>query len=400
MDFNQYPGYGEEEAAYADAQYANALLWGHNDEKTITAELAGVVKRVDEFTNRLKNIVENRDYNTTEYQRGAICMNDVGPGGWIPSFVMNNREDLTAPETSVMMHGDNVQAYAACRKYIKDLIPLDEACSRMNTILMGLPLEGVYGRLSWVMSFKKADYDTALYGQMDTDIELFSWQFARKPSEIPDTNARNWYTNYQNRLLSGGSGMSSDEVRRQYRAQRLKDFQADWKKRGVGPCFVERSDGSYGIDAKWDSRMSVLDSYSAILIKQTPHESDMKDYVEKVQKVLAEVLIPNEQQLTLKACIAVNSSLKKCAHTIEKFVQEAIDDYNKFFDSSEAPYCFMQNPDALSNAVANYGWTPCKDYPWDHGTSYQQLYRTAADALTKQCREFVNKYGESHLRDN
>ena len=59
----------------------------------------------------------------------------------------------------------------------------------------------------------------------------------------------------------------------------------------------------------------------------------------------------------------------------------------------------MQNPDSLKNAVSNYGWNPCKDYPWDHGTSYQSLYRMAADALSRQCKDFVTKAGESHLRD-
>ena len=400
MDFRDYPGFNEEETAYAEEQYANAVLWGHNTEKTITAELEGVVSRIDDFTKHLKTIVENRDFNSTEYMRGAICMNDVGPGGWIPSFVLNNREDLTMPENQVMMYGDDVTSYAACRKYIKDLIELDTACARMNTILSEFALEGIYGRLSWVMSFKKAGYDTALYGQIDTDIELFSWQLARKLNEIPDTRATAWYRNYQDRLFSGGTGLSADEIKRQYRAERLKDFQADWKKRGVGPCLAERSDGSYSVQAEWDSKMDVLDRYADILTRQEPHESNMKEFVEKVDKVLTEVLIPNEQRLTLKGCIAVNASFKRCAQQVKNMVQQAIDEYNMFFDSSEAPFCFMQNPGALENAVPNYGWNPCKDYPWAHGTSYHSLYRMAAEALTKQCKDYVTKAGESHLRDN
>ncbi|MBR0230416.1 MAG: hypothetical protein IJL94_03405, partial [Erysipelotrichaceae bacterium] len=188
IDFEGDLATAQADADYAAQQAANSVLWTYNNDQTITVELKGVADHCNNFANGLAKMVDTRDYYKLDGMQKALISNDLGPGGWIPDFVENNSEDLTVPETQVMLTGGDsvIKAYAACRKYIQDLATLNIACEKMCEIVREFHLWGYYGRLTWVANFKKSTLDTAKFGRLDCDIEALNYIFNTKVADIPD----------------------------------------------------------------------------------------------------------------------------------------------------------------------------------------------------------------------
>ncbi len=378
-----------------------ATLAANNDEKSITSELSGVSQRIGNFIKRLSKVVEANDFSSTEAVRRALISNDLGDSGWIRTYCRQNQRILGSPASSVTLLGydqNELNNFDVGRKYYKELSTLSDMSYHTNQLVIKLAFEGIFNRLKWVENFKSGGYDLAMYGQIDVEIEAFSWLLNRDISEISDAGAENFYRQYQDRLIAGGSPMSRDELVRRYRQERIKDYQADIRKRGI-QCLQERSNGTYSIKADWYTKMSVIDSYTNILTRQKPKISTIEEYVEECERVLSEKLYLGEKQLKLPACQSAAAAFCELAETVRDFAQAALDEYELFLEGKDAPYCFMHNPDALKSAKAKYSFNPCKDNPWDHGTSLKDLYWGAADSLGKQCQEFVTKGGQSHLRD-
>ena len=400
IDFDGDFATAQEDADFAAQQAANSVLWTYNNEQTIAVELTGVADHCNNFASGLAKMVDTRDYYKLDGMQKALISNDLGPGGWIPDFVANNSEDLTIPETQVMLTGGDsvIKAYAACRKYIQDLAILNIACEKMCEIVREFHLWGYYGRLTWVANFKKSTLDTAKFGRLDCDIEALNYIFNTKVTDIPDTKSRNFYTQYQDRLIAGGSAMSRDELKRRYREERMKDYQDFVNARGMD-SFVYRGNGKWDIKYDWYSDMQVVDNYTRIATTAEPHEDDIEEYRDKVIRVINECLVPNQKALTMKNCQNVNNAFLYLAKTMRDVAQECLDENDNFLDGGDAPYCWMHVPGSLKEVRPAYKFNPSKEEPFGNGTEYAQLYLMAIWSLEAQCKEFVYNSGIEHLRD-
>lgn len=386
----------DNEYDFTEGEDLDSTLWGLNSEDTITAQMKGVAQRADELAKHLENAVKDRDYYTTDTLLKNFINNDVSPAGWISSFCTANEEELTMPESMVMIPGgdDQIKAYAAGRKYIWDLLLLSESCTKIQNLLMTLHYEPIYGYLSWVQTFSKGGYDTALYGEIDTDIDCFSWFLNRDvQTDFNKEASIAIYLNYSQSGRDGNPSMSEEEFKKQYFAMKLQEFQVDVKARGFAHCLECRSDGTFSIKADWDSKMRVIDNYTEILTRQKAFESNSEEYVEECKKFMSDVLIPNDKELTTKAALALNKSFKNLVSTASNFEQTNLDEHEKFHEGTKAPYCFMTNPDALNSVQPKYSFNPSKESPFAHGTSFQELYRSGAKALGEQYEQYRKKSG-------
>ncbi len=400
IDFEGDLATAQADADYAAEQAANSVLWTYNNEQTITVELKGVADHCNNFANGLAKMVDTRDYYKLDGMQKALISNDLGPGGWIPDFVQNNSEDLTVPETQVMLTGGDsvIKAYAACRKYIQDLATLNIACEKMCEIVREFHLWGLYGRLTWIANFKKSTLDTAKFGRLDCDIEALNYIFNTKVTDIPDKKSSTFYTQYQDRLIAGGTPMSRDELKRKYREERMKDYQDFVDARGMD-SFIYRGNGKWDLVYDWYSDMQVVDNYTRIATQAEPHSDDIEEYRDKVIRVINECLVPNQKSLTMKNCQSVNNAFLFLAKTMRDIAQECLDELDKLLDGGDAPYCWMHVPGALKEVKPAYKFNPSKEEPFGNGTEYAQLYLMAIWSFEAQCKEFVYNSGIEHLRD-
>ncbi len=401
IDFDDFPEVAEADAKAAREDAENALVWFNNDEKTIQAELSGFVNRITDFMKHLEKMVENRDFYATYNGWKALALNDFGPGGWIPSFIKKNTGVLTFPRDRIMLaNAEEVKAYEACKKYFDDLSLLSKTCELFAQLWNEQFIVAVYDRLTWIENVKRGGYDKKFYDQICKDTKFFSDLFATDPARIPDPKAKAFYRDYQDRLIAGEKGKEPDELKAEYRAERRKDYQDYVRKGNLSHCFKENSNGTYSMVAGWESRISVIDRYTSnITSRHPPFMDDVDEQIGKIKDTLEKNITANDKELGLKETQSVNRTLRKLMDTIIAFAQKGVDTIDLFADSDEAPYVWMQVPDELDNAVANYEFKPVKDYPWGRGTSYEKLYEGALKSLKIQGDFFVEKCGEDHLRD-
>lgn len=391
----------QENAAFAAQSAEDSVLWGHNDESTIKAELAGVQEHAANCTERLSKIIDNRDFTATDDMIKALCSGDLGPGGWITSYVVSNKDDFKTPENQVMISGGDavIKAYAAGKKYFDDLRKLAGECEELNTLFSKFPLEGAYDQITWVENFKKGGYDTSMMSRLNSEIKALDAQFSQKISDIPDKLSSAFYRSYQDKLIDGGEPMPADELKRKYREERIKDYQANVRSRGI-ESLRERSNGSYDIKADWYGKVGVIDNYTWIITHRKPFESNAEEFYEDCGEFLNLTMVPNDEEITNKAAKDVHKAFRKLTEAAMHLVKRSLDEGEDLREKeNEAPYCFMHNPKALEEVHPNYKFNPDKADPFEHGTSYQELYRMALWSFDAQRDEFVKKAGEEHLRD-
>ena len=112
----------------------------------------------------------------------------------------------------------------------------------------------------------------ARYDQICKDTKFFSDLFATDPARIPDPKAKAFYRDYQDRLIAGEKGKEPEELKKEYRAERRKDYQDYVRKGNLSHCFKENSNGTYSMVAGWESRISVIDSYDKLFIPKLRKE--------------------------------------------------------------------------------------------------------------------------------
>lgn len=399
IDFDDDPIYMEKLIKEQIIDAENANNWAENDEKTISAELSGVVSRVTNCINHLSKLIDNRDFYTTDSYLKALAMNDVGAGGWIPSFIKSSKGFLKHPEDEKVVWDHLKNNYDAGRKFINDLELLNTSCGKITQLLMVYPLEGIYDTITWVLNFSKGGFNKKMYDQIATDIRVMANTICVSETSIRDRISEAYYAEYQDKLIAGGEGLDHDVLKAKYQEKRHEDYKVFFESRKISQNLALKDDGTFKVPDKWMNQMGVIDSYTYILTHRDPVETRIDEMLETCSSIIVEDLIANEKQLENKQCISVNDAFKKLVHALKDFAQRGKDCFTKFYEGTEAPYCFMKLMEELRVAPTRYDFQPSKANPWDHGTEFKDIYEDLASSFKKQYDEFVKKNGVSHLRD-
>ena len=120
-------------------------------------------------------------------------------------------------------------------------------------------------------------------------------------------------------------------------------------------------------------------------------EDRFKEYV-KTCETLEAVLNARIGECKIESFISVLNSLKTLRDAILEFCQMYLNvfgSYKKHDD--EAPYCYVNEPPSLKSADKKFGFPIDLPDALTSGTKYYLLYDKAANALTQQCRKYVEE---------
>lgn len=381
----------EEQKALIAEQIEEYRKWQNLDEGSLRADLTALINRINAVTKLLNSVVVNRNYDETESAFESLYVNDLGPGGWVQNFYNLNWRDLGeyrgkgyAPPWYGTLPKEQQKAFDAAMAYFEDAYHLIKPMNEIRDNMILLPLENGYKLMSAYMNFEDAGFTEDVFHTIDGDVRTLSELLNKSWSYMEDQArlAREYY-----RQNAGKT--SEDSLRSGYRQARIRDYQTLVEAYKLDR-FMERSDGTFSVDAGWMADMKVIDKYTL----QVSIVENISDVMKKIREGVPKINVSlNEsyKQVKENRFLALINALRELNMAIDGFCEGALNVWTHFKDrDNDAPYCFIKVLPAYSSFKPAYGFEAYTADPWHDGSNYYKIYESAVNALNSQAQKFIS----------
>ena len=374
--------------------------WRFMDDKSVTKGVDAMVKEINETEDQLKKMVPDNAYTKTQTYIQQLAFMVLGNDGFIHQLYERNKEFFPAngvkPDWYGIMSPEDKILYGQCEKHFVYLPMMDAACREAADMIMSLNLLQGFRLLSIKDNLTDCDMFTREDYKQIVDDAYKVGVVINMPWDVMERKAENAEKFYQQNLGKYGKY----ELNTKYREERERCYLNYVSDQDFFKRMRSDSRGNFFVNPYTETLMSILDTY-------TQKVSDLyKDNIEgRTEKALEKVIAFDVKQLSHLskemndlALYPVVAALKSLTQTAKEFVQEVWDTFDGFKKASDgSPYCFMQKIGANSIKKA-YSYAPKEWNAMEHGTGFQSLYQSMANALTEHGVDFVYNHGHPELK--
>ena len=340
-------------------------------------------------------MIPDNDYTKTKDMLDALCADLVG--GWLNAFYDTNKDTFLKymstkerPDWYKELTAQEKDWYETGLTYYRDVYYLREIALPLVVILKHLQLEAGFKLARVIDNFESAGFDSTMYKKVDEDVRTISDFLNRDWGELE----RNAHSS-KSFLEANLSRLPKRELEKGYRAERLADFQSLVRSCGLSDSFVEHLNGDlthYSVRPDLLAKARVIDRYTHEIAYMPELKDPMQKTMDDCKKALSEEVAEADKQCTTQAGQFLCAALQGLVQYVCDFAEARLWDYVNFKEEKNiAPYCFMKK---LTPVKPQYSFQPDSASPWDYGgTSYEALYRDAAEALGSQARLFAYDHG-------
>ena len=273
------------------------------------------------------------------------------------------------------------------------LKPLDE----IRLLMLNVPLINLFKIIQATMNLEDAGFDEALYEEIDTDIKDISALIDRNWTAMENIADRLAYQYFN----ENNGKMDHDKLRAGYREKRLWDYRMAFEaycSKSV-KNFKCNEYCAFSADLQYLVSLQIIDEYMEVVA-----EALKDDLIGKLENCRTE---------SKKLTAVINSRYKNCStdpfqrvlinlgtlnRNLSELMKFALDIAKNYKDKiSAAPYCFMSKPPACNSATTKYGFKQFNSDPLSNGTNYMQIMKSAQDALTRHCYDYVYSHGRKEM---
>ncbi|MBR6109505.1 MAG: hypothetical protein IKQ36_07180 [Clostridia bacterium] len=364
----------------------DALKYENTDADTIAKEFDGVASRCQNCIKKLDELYDGgSSYEAAESALAAFRYSDMHfMKGFIPLFSANKANKKLFESPAPNLSPDFIQAKTLYLDSV-EFRPLFFDTGVMLTSLMDL--ESLFAFKMAYDNFKEAGYDKFVYDNYSAVFRELSQCFSSNglPYELTPLSHHYYYENCKQ--------MSDKEMAPTYWAFRKLDYN-NWFKEAVKRVRgIMNGEGPFSPKGSVASTLQVIDKYTRAVYEHRDADTKIKELIDKSGELmkLSSTLVDKIKHPSSKNVLLTLSRLYK---KLGEIASEALEHYNKFKDSDEAPYVYMKYPDHIRDgwfAKTNCG--PQNGGGWDGGTKYYESIWRIADGISKHFEEEVYNQG-------
>lgn len=374
----------------------NAEQWDRLDEKAMAGELGGLNTRVTACILQLKRMLSENDFTKTRDMLEALLLKDLSAEGWLSAFYNTNIDAFSKaasggsyPDWYKDLGAEDKKTYDSALLYYRDVGYLMKIRGALYALLRELKLAEGFRLMRIKDNFEAAGFDVNFYSKINTDVQRISDFLNRSWDEMERNTARS-----QKYLENNLQRRPKGELEKEYRAERLMEFQDMLKSTGLLDSFLERAGGYYSVRSDLLAKLDVIDKYTYRVSQTADLKAAMQKTMDDCSRILAESVADADTNCTMQAARFLCAAFQTLAEEVSDFAEMALETYVNFQEAPGiAPYCFMKKLSAVSAARPKYAFQPDTSDPWDSGTYYKELYTEAANAFGSQARLFVYDHG-------
>lgn len=329
-------------------------------------------------------------YNTAE----AIMELDIGPGGWFSNIISVN-------ESSMSKYQPVTQEDKEKYEFWKELKVLNEMCKNTYMAFPKLDkglFESCYALIKAPENMKEYNLDAGLYNQINSYIKFITEMVNKDPKSISlpdydrflsDNKAEIEAAIKANKINVKGGII--DEVGGSLKTAFIKYMESSEFGRQLT---VDESLNRTRLPSNFNKMLNVVDIYTHSVAFAASHDMGKL-------KEISQIFCDSGINLNVKLMEMLKNPIsRQTAETIGRisglffrYTSLAYETYEKFKNSSDAPYCFMKKAPALSNATGiglSDLSTVRSNEPWNMGgTHYEQIFVVMLAAFHKYFYEAV-----------
>ena len=358
----------ENEAAF-DLHY-----WANLGEKAISAEIEGLTSRINNTAVLLEGMAYRANYDSTENAFNALMAEDLSQSGFIYLFCENNKEFFGekaatgTPSWYKDLLPDVKKAYDAAKSVYDEAASLVKPMATLRKAMEHVPLKPTYRYQLTTLNFYDAGFDEKLFETMNSDVK-----------ELCEFFNKEWYM--FNRHSSGPN-----------RKDKLWDHEREVKLLRCCERFTNEGDGHYTVEQGFKTDLYILDKYTLDISILGNVEDDLKEVIKYCYKATEE-LNETMKKLETPSFFPLVNSVLDLKNTLLKYAELHINLFRSYMErGDEAPYCFFKKElPAYSSMNGKFGFRHSTEDPWFLGSHYSELYDSAAKALTRHCKEYLEQ---------
>ena len=378
--------------SFTAAEGASPNSWESLDENSIKTEITELISRIENVSKLLDRMVAANDYDNTSKAYDKLWMEDFGSGGFVPAFYNVNKgtfskflDGSSAPPWYGNLSAEEKKSFDASQHYFSDASQLIKPIADLREVMMLILLSDSFKFMRSVLNFSEAGFYETLYHDINQDVLDVSGLLNKSWSQLDSNSslsARFYREHYQS--------MSSDQLKSGYLKASIQDHQTAVQAFKAKDRFIPNSNGTYSVNPGFLADMKVIDIYTTEISTLRNIGDGMQNALDSIPKISESLnnAWKNVKTGHFYALIDALDKLKKVIYDFAAAGEHVWSSYKNRDD--EAPYCFIRILPAFSNVSGNYGFYSLAADPWYDGTQFYQLYKSAAEALGKQCQDYVN----------
>ena len=376
--------------------------WEYTTEETVHTEIADLNLAINKVSVLLRDMVIKNNYKETAREYFNLVNTRLGRNSWIQEFYYANRGDFEPymrsnekPKGYYDWSNEKRKAFDLGLKCQRDAAwacqPLDQMMMLMNRV----PLQDAFQMAFGTILLDDTDFDEDLYGEIDDIIrdinEFFSYTWTGMEN-VCNLSAHRYYKENYGKI-------SPDSLKAGYRKERLYDYNRSFSIycRNAGKYFKCDDNCKCHCDLQFLGCMQITDEFMRTMALALRNSLDTK-----LEQCLTECK---------KLDAVLKSRCEKCETDTFKSTMQMLEDLNDAINEfcelaynmcknykgriSASPYCFMKYPPACGNIKQKFGFRPINTDPLEVGSKYMLLMQYVEDAVSSQCKQYVNFYGET-----
>ena len=361
-----------------DENERNSYAWENIDIQELNERLRGFSQRSnDDLVRLLEDLCQGHGdveaaYDTAE----AIMQFDIGPAGWISNIISVN-------ESSMSKYQPVTQEDKEKYEFWKELKVLNEmgknAYSGFSKLDKDL-FESCYVLIKAPVNMKEYNLDSGLYDQINGYMKAITDMVNKDPKSIPLPDYDRFLSEHKAEIEADIKANKTDDV--------IEDLGASLKQAYIK--YIESSDfgrhltvdkelNRTRLPSNFEKMLAIIDIYTHSVAFAASHDMGKL-------KEISQVFCDSGINLNAKMMEMLKNPIsRETAETINRisglffrFTSLGYESYEKFKNSSDAPYCFMKKAPALANAtgigLSDLSALRSND-PWNAGgTHYEQIF--------------------------
>ncbi|MCR4670808.1 MAG: hypothetical protein K5643_06430 [Saccharofermentans sp.] len=378
------------------------LLWEKCGVKTLEANIVEVTKKVNEASQKLK---DHSNYEAAKDALEKLYTKEISQSAWIFQFRSQNakvlkmeddddEETIVKPEDFEDWPIDKKRDYKILVETMKGLKFLELYCLGICRFLIDFPLHKGYTLFRLVNVLEKEGYTSSYFQEVNNDMLSVYKQLSFDYNELESKAGKSQEYLDKNMLKKWDkSKLDTFKKKRQEDFRKIVESQCSFYK------YMEFRNGVFKVKNHTLNKLHSFDGYTAKLIDLAGSSfgdalSKADDRYDKLSEMIKE--FTGEKCENDSVC-RLGDALETLVETAKEFLDTCGDLGTQYNEAStgNTPFCFLGVLPALSSS-ANYDFpaSSATDDPHDSGTHYADLFKSAASAITEQCKDFVTMQGD------
>ena len=363
--------------------------WDNIDFQQLTDRLTGAANNPSDLIKLMEDLCQGDGDEEAAYDTAVAFLDyEFGPNGWFRNFVSVNESAMAKYQPATQ---DDREKFA----YWEDLKIISEMCKKAYIGYSKLNKDlflSCFRLIQAKVNMDDYNLDKSLYDKINESVKAITELLNKDPYSLS-------LPTHEKYVKDNKEAIEKDLIEK--RDKDLKDYVGGSLKAGYVKYIsttefgrqltIDKELNRTRLPSNFDKMLHVVDVYTRNVAWAAGQ--DMGKLKESSQDFCDNGILINtkmKEMVKTPLCRSVAETLSRICSVFFRFTSLGHEYYEKYKNSSDAPFCFMKNVPALSNANGVGLSALCKDEPWKtDGTMYCQTFIVMLGAFRDYYKEVL-----------